>query len=329
MSGDSEPGRSGPREGPQSTHEDARHVLGQIDFPGLDATVDPDDRNYQPNPKYEWIVDVRLAGDPPLDSQELAQTFIMAISEDLDDFTIHARIVETGEWTFILSDEGPQTVDQLKFAFDLVEPMPTEIRPPTRRQYQARLDQMEQILRQFGRPQLTPSLPADKAAKQSKALNHIQTSLDMVAVLTLRAPAEQNYAVRDIQAVMSSLGLECDDLDFFVWENPSPIGHDFLFTVETNNEAGFFPAEDITAERHQVEDLVFILSIPRCLKPTEVFEAMIRSAQYCQSRLGGSLVDEDGNPPDLDELRRSVLEVTEQLRSHGLEPGMGDTLRLF
>lgn len=309
--------------------EDASEILGQVDFSKLGPTTDVDDRNYQPNPEYEWIVDVRLEGDPPLDSQELAQAFTLAITEELDDFTIHARDSDTGEWTYILPDEDSQTVDHLKFAFDFVEPMESEARLPTRRQYQARLDQMEQVLRQFGKPTLTPSLPVDKAAKRSKALNQIQTSLDLVAVLTLQAPAERNYSVRDIEAVMSSLGLELDELDCFVWENPATIGHDFLFTVETNTEGGFVPGEDATGGQQNIEDLVFILSIPRCLKSTEVFEAMVQAAHYCQSRLGGSLVDEDGNSPDLEELRQSVQEVKERLHSHGLEPGMGDTLRLF
>ncbi|MEX0793778.1 MAG: cell division protein ZipA C-terminal FtsZ-binding domain-containing protein [Pirellulaceae bacterium] len=312
-----------------SLNEDPGHILARIDFSDLGSSIDPDDRTYQPNPEYEWIVEACLAGDPPIDSQELAQAFIGAISAELDDFTIHARNLDSGEWTYILPDEDSQTVDHLKFAFDFVEPMPAESRPPTKRQYQARLDQMEQILGQFGKPTLTPSMPVEKAAKRSKALAQIQTSLDLVAVLSLRAPAEQHYAVRDIEPVMSSLGLERDDLDCFVWENPTPIGHDFLFTVETNTEAGFFPAEEGTGERQEVEDLVFILSIPRCLKPTEVFEAMIQVAQHCQSRLGGMLVDEDGNPPDLDELRQSVREVVDQLRSHGFEPGLRDTLRLF
>jgi len=313
----------------RAPNEDPGLILGRIDFSGLGSSVDPVDRNYLPNPEYEWIVDVRLEGDPQIDSQKLAEAFIAVITEDLDDFTIHARVVDTGEWTYVLSDEGPQAVDRLKFAFDFVEPMGSESALPTRRRYEARLNLMAPILRQFGQPTLTPSLPADKAAKRSKALHQIQTSLDLVAVLTLQAPDQGVYAVRDIQPVMMSLGLECDELECFALENPSPIGHDFLFTVETNTEAGFFPAEDVTGEQQEVEDLVFILSIPRCLKPSEVFEAMIQAAQYCQSQLGGTLVDEDGNPPDLEELRQSVREVTQRLHSHGFEPGMGDTLRLF
>lgn len=313
----------------RAPNEDPGLILGRMDFSDLGPGVDPEDRSYQPNPEYEWIVDVRLEGDPPLDSQEIAAAFIAVITDELDDFTIHARDFETGAWTYILPNESPQTVDQLKFAFDFVEPMPSELQPLTKRQYQARLDQIEQILGQFGKPTLTPSMPVEKAAKRSKALAQIQTSLDLVAVLSLQAPTGQHYAVRDIEPVMSSLGLERDELDCFVWENPAPFGHDFLFTVETNTEAGYFPADDVSGESHEVEDLVFILSIPRCLKPTEVFEAMIQVAQHCQSRLGGTLVDEDGNPSDLDELRQSVREVVEQLRSHGFEPGLRDTLRLF
>lgn len=329
MSGNGNQNGNGSPQEKASGSDDAPNLLGQLDLPTADPGVDPDDRNYQPNPEYEWIVDVQFAGDPPIDSHELAQAFLGAITEELDDFTIHARDVEKGEWTYILPDEDSQTVDQLKFAFDFVEPMGAESALPTKRRYEARFRQMETILGLFGQPTLTPSLPADKAAKRSKGLNQIQSSLDLVAVLTLQAPDQQSYAVRDIQSVMASLGLECDELDCFALENPTLIGHDFLFTVEMNTEAGFFPAEDITGEQQEVKDLVFILSIPRCLKPTEVFEAMIQAAQYCQSRLGGSLIDDNGSQPDLDELRQSVREVCERLRSYGLEPGQGEALRLF
>ena len=81
--------------------------------------------------------------------------------------------------------------------------------------------------------------------------------------------------------------------------------------------------------RLHVEDLVFGYSVPRCPKPLEVFDAMLRAMTYCQERLGGKIVGGDGRPPDLDDWSRYIREVTRELTSAGFPPGSENALRLF
>jgi cell division protein ZipA len=145
-------------------------------------------------------------------------------------------------------------------------------------------------------------------------------------VVRLLAPEGPGFEGRDVWDVMLCLGLEWGDMDCFHWINDTSFGDDFLFSVETSTEPGYFLPEEIAAGTVLVEDLVFVYSIPRSPAPVAVFDAW-GAIDYVKGRLGGEVRDADGETLDVDATRRSI-ESDAELASRVL-PGAPDTLRLF
>jgi cell division protein ZipA len=76
-------------------------------------------------------------------------------------------------------------------------------------------------------------------------------------------------------------------------------------------------------------DLVFSFSTPRSPAPTEVFDEMIKAAQYAQSRLGGNFVGDEDRPFVKDGASKRIEDVVRRLIEAGFPPGEGSTPRLF
>jgi cell division protein ZipA len=123
--------------------------------------------------------------------------------------------------------------------------------------------------------------------------------------------------------------LRWGDMDVFHWENSGGPGHDHLFSVWTSTPPGYLFPEDVAAGKVRVNDLVFGFSVPRCSKPDQVFEAMVRAAEYVQRRLGGSITDEVGGEADLDSIRQKIRSIEQEMKSNGFTPGGDSALRLF
>src|SRR5260370_30191308 len=128
---------------------------------------------------------------------------------------------------------------------------------------------------------------------------------------------------------MLCLGLNWGDMDCFQWNNPSESGDDHFFWVSTSTPPGYFLPEQIAADRVHVEDLVFEFSVPRSAAPVQVFDAMVKVVEYCQKRLGGTIVGETRSNADLPAIRDRVVETERKLREEGFVPGSEDSLRLF
>lgn len=128
---------------------------------------------------------------------------------------------------------------------------------------------------------------------------------------------------------MLCLGLKWGDMDCFHWENPTKEGDSYFFSVGTSTPPGYFLPDEIAAGRVQVDDLIFVFSIPRCRAPLKVFEAMVKAVEYSQKRLGGEINDESGKRAKIDELRKRIVDTERQLREAGFAPGAHDTMRLF
>lgn len=312
---------------PRDPSEDARHVLGEIRLE--EAPPWDEERDYLPAPAVEWVVDVRLEGDPNLDPQSIDKAFDSDWRRATGGFTAYGRDVETGRWTYLISADGPKVVDQLKFAFDYIDILDDDAPLPGEREYADRLEQIAARLKSFGAPTVTASLAPVEAAQRSQLLRDVKDRLDVTVVLILEAPQGRTFDGKSIWDVMLCLGLEWGDMDCFHWENPSRTGDDSFFSIETTTPPGYFLPEEIAADRVHVSDLVFVYSLPRCARPVEVFEAMTRAVEYCQSRLGGSIVDEDGRPVDTAAYLQQVGDAAAELRSAGFEPGADATLRLF
>jgi len=302
-------------------------LLGKLDLPDR-PPADPD-REYLPEPVSEWVVDVQFAGDPPLDPDAIVAVFDSRWREILGGCSEYGRDTKTGRWTFLISADGPEKVDRFKMAFDYFDRLDERAPLPSEALYQKRLASITQEAALFGTATVTPSLSPGEAAARSVTLRALTRELDKNVTVRLKAPRGQRFSGRTIWDVMLCLGLEWGDLDCFHWVNPSGIGEDSFFSVETTTPPGYFLPEQIAADRVAVEDLVFTFSIPRSPRPLEVFNSLARATEYARSRLGGTLEDGEGRPFDAAPARRRIFTIIDRLKEAGFEPGQHATLLLF
>jgi cell division protein ZipA len=312
---------------PTTPTEDARHVLGQIDLPKA-ASFDAE-RDYLPEPAVSWIVDVRFADDPRLDPNAISDAFDKGWRKAFGGFMDFGRDVDTRHWTYLISADGPKAVDRLKFAFDYIDVLDDDATLADASLYRRRLEEIGARLKAFGTPIVSASVQPGDAVQRSKLLRDIKRTQDMSMFLVLKAPPGKRFDGKRVWDVMLCLGLQWGDMDCFHWRNESEIGDSYFFSVYTSTPPGYFLPEEVAAGRVHVDDLVFGYSVPRSGKPVEVFDSMHRAAEYCRKRLGGTVVDGDGNTVDPTMIREQIVEVVDKLRSAGFEPGVNATLQLF
>ncbi len=307
--------------------EDARSKLGKIELTVVNRQ--DEERDYLPDPAVSWIVDATIDGDPLLDPNAVSIQFSQEWREKFGSFTAYGRDVDSGRWTFLLSADGPKTVDRLKFEFDYIDHLDDETpvaEPPI---YEQRLKEIERRLESFGVPKVMISVSPVEAHKRSHLLKSLKRDLDATAILILKAPPGQRFSGKKIWDVMLCLGLRWGDMDCFHWDNESGQGDDYFFSVETSTAPGYFLPEVIAADKLHTEDLVFVFSIPRCAKPVEVFDSMYRAAEYAKARLGGTILNGSSEPADFTKIRQQIAYIVDELKKAGFEPGAGATLRLF
>lgn len=122
---------------------------------------------------------------------------------------------------------------------------------------------------------------------------------------------------------------EWGDMDLFHWNNDSQHGDDYLMSVWTSTNPGYFFPEEIAAGRVQTDDLIFDFSIPRSISPDQVLNAMNKSAEYAQSQLGGRILNAEGKPFDMQGENDKINKVIENMNQYKITPGIGDALYLF
>lgn len=321
---------------PVDGSEDVSHLLRVASLPGMpddaEALAEEDDENaeYLPSDATEWVVTVEFEGSPRLNPHQVTEEFDQAWREKYGGLLTYGRDAKTGLWSFAISSDGPKAVTSLKFAWcDVREPEDAEGPEPTAALYAARLAEVQKKVSRFGRARVTANLTPEEAELRTNEHQALKERLDGAVVVKLVAPEGPGFEGRDVWDVMLCLGLEWGDMDCFHWINDTTFGDDFLFSVETTTEPGYFLPEEIAAGTVLVEDLVFVYSIPRSPAPVAVFDAMLGAIDYVKGRLGGEVRDADGETLDVDATRRSIEAIDAELRESGFLPGAPDTLRLF
>lgn len=312
---------------PTKPSEDVSHLLGAIDLPATES--EESEREYLPDPAVDWVITAQFAGQLKLVPGRVNASFDQSWRERFGGLTIFGRDAANGRWTYLISSDGPSEVTELMLAWDYASPLEEDEAATTAAQFAARLKEVERRLAAFGKAQVSASLAPEEAEVRSETLKEVQREWNYPAVLVLEAPSGQKFSGKLIWDVMLCLGLRWGDMDCFHWENPSEMGDDHWFSVETSTPPGYFLPEEIAANRVQTTDLIFSFSVPRSASPIEVFEAMIEAAQYARKRLGGTICDGNGNPADLDALRNDIQSVESYLREIGTPCGSDAALRLF
>lgn len=313
---------------PTKGSEDVSHLLGSI---ASDAkrSADEGPRDYLPETATDWVIDIRFEADPRLDPHRVSGLFDPAWHKRHGRMTIYGLDPETGHWTFLISADGPAQVTRLKMAWAYIDPIDEEPEIPSPRVFSDREAAVRKAIEPLGAAATKVSLPPDEAADRARRLRDLKSGLDYSPTLVLRAPTGRRFEGKEIWDVMLCLGLKWGDMDVFHWINPGRVGDDSFFSVWTSTPPGYFLPERIAAGKVRVDDLAFGFSVPRCARPGPVFESMVRALRYTQKRLGGTIVDGSGSEADIEEIRRKIRSVEQEMKANGFTPGEHGALRLF
>lgn len=311
---------------PLKPSQDMRHLLGTIDLPVRNLERIPD-RDYLPNEATEWILDIEWSESPCLDSSQVISVFEADWKEKYGYGELCGFDPDRKRWTFLRSGYAKR-LNRLKLSKQLFISNDNPEIPTV--ELLRLIDAAARIrAERFGKASVTPRIPAEEAVRRARRLQELKETLDLNFGLVLAAPSKEPFDGRQIWDTMLCLGLRWGDMDLFHWDNPSDQGDDAFFSVWTSTPPGYFLPEQMAAGKVRVENLIFGFSVPRCARPTDVAESLFRGIGYARERLGGTIVDAQGNPADLEFSRTQVSKVAVELTRVGFPPGSEDALHLF
>lgn len=312
---------------PEAPSEDASHLLER---PELQAPEEePEEtRNYGPG-DLEWVVEFVMSAHMTVSTARLDELFDERWRKQIGSATLYGFSPDEGRWTYVHAGGVPTIWTKVAVGVDLVSTHEENPKPRKATALTKVLRSVEErgeaLNAERVRSRSTPEEGAALAAKMFDCWREARGD----CIAALRAADGESFVGTEVWDVMACLGLGWGDGDLFHWDNDSEVGDDHFFSVWTSTEPGYFLPEVIAAGRMNPETLIFGFNIARCAAPEHVRRQMMKAIEYTQRRLGGSLVDERGEPLEQDVARESVRRVVQRLAAVGLEPGADTTLRLM
>ena len=312
---------------PSQGSEDVSHLLRQFKQDECCKPPFDQDQDYLPNAKVDWVVHVDFAPTVVLGKAAIGKVFDVDWLNKNDRPTVFGFSPETRRWTYVNAADVPDTYSRLQIAWKM-RPLGND-EPITKKQFEQYKIAVEKAAFTLKATGVRTDLSSTEAEQRSGALIELATSCDRGITVVLQAPRGRTFEGKAIWDVMLCLGLCWGDMDVFHWENPGVPGDDHLFSVWTSTPPGYFFPEEIAAGRVQTADLVFGFSIPRTFQPESIFDSMMEAVKYTQRRLGGVLVDAEGDSWSEKTARSEIGNVVKQLKVAGFEAGTDDTLYLI
>jgi cell division protein ZipA len=312
----------GLRQSPQQDLEILR--VSEIRFP--DKKEINGDGNYRALPAIHWIVDIY----PP-------KGFIFRKAKFLEVFDydwrskypsqFYAHFPSTDKWSFAIAGDSPDEFDSLELAIELAGVFDENELSADR--LESYLSELNHKLKKFETKfEVVPRESLKDACIRSAQLKMLQRELKSEIIVVLKS--DGHFKSIEFWNTLVDVGLKWGDGDLFHWENyESHIGDHHFFDVWTSSDPGYFLPEEVAVNKFKPKDLIFGFSIPRSGDPEKVFEMMSEAIAYCQKRLEGVLLDQNGNPFDKEQYKRAIQQTISRMKEHGLELGQGLTLRLF
>lgn len=230
--------------------------------------------------------------------------------------TVKVTGKEPGRWAYLYRSKAPATFEEILFEWELADMLAEDIPPLTAEFMESYVVEVQRLFGLDVEYQFSPSI--GEAAKRAAELRRLLEDCDREALIVLQATEGEPFEGRIIWDVMHSLGLGWGDFDLFHWTHETKVGSDYLFSVSTSTEPGYFLPEKIIGNELVVADLVFSFTIPKTDHASTIFEVMLAAAEYSKNRLGGRLVDEQGKAFDSQEARTEIARIEKRLADAGL-----------
>ncbi|WP_394746750.1 cell division protein ZipA C-terminal FtsZ-binding domain-containing protein [Spongiimicrobium salis] len=289
----------------------------------------PDSIKYFANKKYDWIITIEASPANLFHKDSIKKYINKDWRKQLMYPTVYCLPEKSNNWTYLFAaNNEDETFKKIALTWKLYDPIED---PPTiyNEKTLSEINKaVKKKIKEIKADKIEYNYSIQEASSVSNGLSDFVTENNQWAIIVLKA--DKKFEGKEIWDVMMSLGLRWGDMDLFHWSNTDfEVGDDQFLSVWTSTEPGYFFPEEIAAGNVKTEDLIFGFSIPRSIAPQKVFKVMCEVTEYAQKRLGGQILDGNGNKLNKKmELDRIDL-ILKNLGKESINSGIGDALYLF
>jgi len=308
--------------------EDASHLLdtSKLHFPRIN--VDYETAEFKPSPSVNYIIDIAPPESIVLKKDDLWKIFDKDWRQQNEMADVYGRSVPDGKWTYVIAGNSPEAYDAVQLSIKLQALFSEEKNSIDSLKLTQFIEELNQKLNQHPlqlQLRQTESLN-DAIARAERIVNNVHRfSREMIIVLR----SERLFDGRKAWDTLTNAGLEWGDSDLFHWSNDTGYGDEEFFSVWTSTSPGYFLPEVVKKGRFNPVNLVFGFSIPRSADPINIFEAMVDVVHYCQKKIGGIMLDENGKLFNVAEKRKWLSEIIVAMKDEGIVPGEEEALYMF
>lgn len=170
---------------------------------------------------------------------------------------------------------------------------------------------------------MTPAQAADKATAAVAMRDKLHDDLDVgVAVV---GPTGKQIPAKLAWDALYSAGFTWGDGDYFHWVPSADTDDSQGIELGATSGTGYFVPEKL----EPIDGVEMSFDVARTWHPAEMFEVMVRAAQYLAKRFGGTVVTTDGKPFDAAAAKRRMDTIVAQLTAAGVTPGSELALAAF
>lgn len=307
--------------------EDVSYILdtNKLSFPIIQKETEH--LEYKADPEREFIINLIPTGSELFKKSDFNKIF------DYDWKTKYSSTIfgfspEENRWTYANAGGSPEIYSKLQVAIDILEVFNEESPNFDSQKLRRYVVELEKRIKKYPTKLKIEQLETiEISVSKAKKLVQIYQEFNQYAIIVLEA--ENQFNGIEMWDVLQSLGLQWGNGDLFYWYNEHRYGHDQHFTVWTRTDPGYFLPEAVKDGRMNPQNLIFGFSIPRSADPKNIYEIMLNSVKYCQKRLGGQILDMNGQPLNEEKEKQELLKFLQRMEQKDLKAGSDKALRMF
>ena len=307
--------------------EDASYILDttKLSFPAKNNEMKNED--YSADPKREWVIKLIKVNGGDFSKNDIAKLFDYEWRTKYPS-TIYGYSVKNHRWSFADAGDAPDYFNKIEIAINLLDTYNTESLDQYQKKLEGYIAELQKRAKKFSdKLQFEKTETTEHAIAKAKKIVQLHQEFNLDAIIILQA--KQPFKGTSAWDALQSVGLSWGDGDLFHWINTHDYGGDEHFSVWTSTAPNYFLPEEIRAGNMNPNDLIFGFSIARSADPENIFEIMVEAAKYCQKRLGGELLNGDGQPFNSDNEKLKLKVFLSKMKQKGIIPGSSDALKNF
>jgi hypothetical protein len=310
--------------------EDVSYILdtNKLVFPKIKKEIQ-ENVDYKSDPKIEWIINLKLVNGGKFTQEDLLKLFDLTWRENYNS-TIYGHLISQKRWTYALGTDKSEFFDNIQIGVNILEVFNEENPNYDSKKLERYIIELEKRIQKYPlKLSVEPTEQIVKAIEKGRKLVQLNHEFNEDAIIVLKS--EKVFKGTLAWDALQCVGLKWGDGDLFHWNNNQEMGYgnQTFFSVWTTTEPSYFLPENIKDGQMNPQDLVFGFQIPRSADPKNIFDVMINSVKYCQKRLGGTILDKNGEPFNEVEAKKHLSEIVERMKAKGLTPGSENVLVLF